>query len=55
MRTCGVAIVIGCGLWIQSEQSDGCRKNMSGHVTEQSYGSVTDDVDLSLRSDLRLI
>lgn len=32
---CGVAVAIGYGLWILSEQSDGCRKNMSGHVTEQ--------------------
>lgn len=51
----GVAIVIGCGLLIQSEQSDSCRKNMREHVTEQSYGSVTVDVDLGLRSDVRLI
>ncbi len=28
---------------------------MSGHVTEQSHGSVTDDVKLGLQADLRLI
>lgn len=52
---CGVAIVIGCGLWNQSEQSDSCRKNMSEHVTEHSYGSMTADVDSGWQSDVRLI
>lgn len=55
MRTCGVAIVVGCGLWIQSEQSDSCWKNMLRHVSEQSYGSETDDGDLGFWSDLRLM
>lgn len=45
----------GCGVWIQSEQPEPFRRNMSGHVTEQSYGTVTDDVDLGLQSDLRPI
>ena len=39
-----------CCVW--SELCGGCRENMSGHVTEQSYGSLTDDVDL--RSGLGL-
>lgn len=40
--------------WFVSEQFDVCKKNMPGHVTEQSYGSVTDADDLDLWSDLRL-
>lgn len=41
-------------MWFVSEQFDVCRKNMLGHVTEQSHGSVRDDDDLGLWSDLSL-